>query len=74
MPQINLRITERQHAKLLHNAHLLDKKPNDYLRSLLEKEDELITGEDAYRRAIASVKRLRAAGRLKARRPSKVAA
>jgi uncharacterized protein (DUF1778 family) len=65
--QLNIRLSPAQRAKITRNARAYGQKPTDYVRSLIDREDEAITGVEIHRRATASVRRLRKAGMIPAK-------
>lgn len=60
--QLNIRLSPVQRAKVAHNARAYGQKPTDYVRSLIDREDEVLTGEERVRRAVAAARKLRKAG------------
>jgi uncharacterized protein (DUF1778 family) len=60
--QLNIRLSPAQRAKIMHNARVYGQKPTDYVRRLIDREEEALTGEERVRRAIAATRKLRKAG------------
>jgi len=60
--QLNIRITPAQRAKIRHNARIRGKKPTDYVRDLIDNEEEYVTGAEIYRRVMKTARALRKAG------------
>jgi predicted DNA-binding protein len=60
--QLNIRLSSAQRAKLDKNARFVGKKPAEYVRELLDREEEYLTGEELYQRALKLARKLRKAG------------
>jgi len=60
--QLNITLTNTQREKLNSNARAVGKRPTDYMRDLLDKEDEYLTGAERVARAIRAAKAMRKAG------------
>jgi predicted DNA-binding protein len=48
--QFNIRLPRATKAKIARNARIMGKKPAEYARELLEKDEELVTGKELHRR------------------------
>jgi len=59
--QLTIRLTPAQRAKINHNAKMRGKKPTDYVRDLIDNEDEYITGAEIYRRMMKTARAMRKA-------------
>lgn len=60
--QFNIRVSTATKAKIARNARIMGKRPAEYARDLLENDEELLTGEELYRRLVRTAKKLRKAG------------
>ena len=60
--QLNIRLTPQQSAKLTKNASALGVKPTEYVRTLLNREEEYLSGKERVQRAIRAAKAMRKAG------------
>jgi predicted DNA-binding protein len=54
--QFSIRLPRATKAKIVRNARIMGKKPAEYARELLEKDEELITGEELHRRLMRYVR------------------
>jgi hypothetical protein len=61
--QLNIRLTPEIKAKIVNNARLMGQRPAEYARSILAKEEELITGAELHRRVLAHVRARKKEGR-----------
>jgi len=59
--QFNIRVTPATKAKIIHNARVVGQRPAEYARALLEKDEELITGQELHRRLARNLKKYRGA-------------
>ena len=60
--QLNIRLTPGQRAKLDKNARFVGKEPSEYMGELLDREEEYLTGEEFYQRALKLARKMRKAG------------
>ena len=55
--QFNIRVTQATKAKIIHNARIMGQRPAEYARALLEKDEELVTGQELHRRLMRYARR-----------------
>ena len=60
--QLTIRITPAQRANINHNARVDGMTPNDYVRSLIDKEGRYVTGAEIYRKVMRKARAMRKAG------------
>ena len=60
--QVNLRLNAKQSALLAANARAAGMTKSEYMRDLLEKDGEYLTGVEIYRRAGKTAQKFRRAG------------
>ena len=60
--QLNIRLTPEQRDKINHNAQAYGKRPADYVRELIDREERYVSGEEIYQRILKKARKLRRAG------------